>query len=424
MECEKTKDLLSEYIDGRLPVDEAAAIAAHLEDCRGCREVERELRATISLVARLAGKEAPEGFAEGVSAALERRMLLEPPPVGARRWRWAAWSFGGISAAAAAVVLAILIVHGPREGRLEHQVQTDTGIQVALREKRADEFSRIRIPTDAPPDVELRGDGIAEAPAEYDDRLAARHDDMRERLEKSEVADHLMDPGRQPDRDRYAALASAPPVIADSIDEPADILAYKAAEGLQRVLREAADISESPDGPAAGEAVERDTPAPMDDAWIDKQLTLAPPEALPGQEPQPVQMEFYSEQSALLSTAVFANNFLAPESRVTRAESTPETLTARLEGLSFQVLELSDERAVLHGRLEPVRILLNNFLLVEVSGLTQSGETPEEIVSQVDAETLDMVQRHHPVALGEPMHVQYIFVRRSAKEPAAPQDVE
>ncbi len=80
MECKRVTELLSEYIDGRLSVEDSAAIAAHLEGCAACRRAEAELRRTVALVCGLETKAAPEGFADAVAARLERSMLLDGRP--------------------------------------------------------------------------------------------------------------------------------------------------------------------------------------------------------------------------------------------------------------------------------------------------------------------------------------------------------
>ncbi|MHC4715146.1 MAG: anti-sigma factor family protein, partial [Planctomycetota bacterium] len=114
MNCREYSELMSEYIDGRLPVEDSAAIAAHLEQCANCRAVEEELRATVSLVSGLERLEAPEGFADGVKARLERRLLIEGPVRGRRR-RLLPWSLGGVALAAAAAILMVAFVHYGRD---------------------------------------------------------------------------------------------------------------------------------------------------------------------------------------------------------------------------------------------------------------------------------------------------------------------
>ncbi|MCD6406136.1 MAG: zf-HC2 domain-containing protein [Planctomycetes bacterium] len=112
MDCEKCRELLSEYIDGRLSVETSAALAAHLEECAECRALEGQLRATIALVAGLEKKSAPGDFADGVTAQLEREMLLEGP-ARPRKSRIVPWSLAGAGFAAAAVFLAMLCIWNP-----------------------------------------------------------------------------------------------------------------------------------------------------------------------------------------------------------------------------------------------------------------------------------------------------------------------
>ena len=97
MNCDKCRELLSEYIDGRLGIEDASAVAAHLETCAACRALDRELRASIALMGDLEVKSPPQGFADSVTARLERRMLLDTPSGPKRRaghsgpCRWPAW---------------------------------------------------------------------------------------------------------------------------------------------------------------------------------------------------------------------------------------------------------------------------------------------------------------------------------------------
>ncbi len=109
MDCKKCRELLSEYIDGRLSVETSAALAAHLEECAECRALEGELRATIAMVAGLEKKSAPGDFADAVTARLEREMLLEGP-ARPRKSRVITWNLAGAGLAAAAVVLAALYI--------------------------------------------------------------------------------------------------------------------------------------------------------------------------------------------------------------------------------------------------------------------------------------------------------------------------
>jgi hypothetical protein len=113
MDCRQASEALSEYIDGRLPVEDAAAVSAHLESCAVCRSLEGDLRRTVELVGGLEAKTPPADFADSIAARLERRMLLEEPAAAPRR-RVIGWPATGLGlAAAAALVVAVYVRYAP-----------------------------------------------------------------------------------------------------------------------------------------------------------------------------------------------------------------------------------------------------------------------------------------------------------------------
>src|SRR4030065_307893 len=59
MECAKTWDRLSAYLDGDLPEQEREGIAQHLRKCARCAEEERALKETLSLLRNLPPGQAP-----------------------------------------------------------------------------------------------------------------------------------------------------------------------------------------------------------------------------------------------------------------------------------------------------------------------------------------------------------------------------
>jgi hypothetical protein len=113
MNCDECRELLSEFIDERLPGETAAAVAAHLDECAKCSELETELRTTVSLLTGLE-RQAPEvDIAAAVQARLERQLLIAEPAPRSARAHLTPWRFAGIGAAAAAVVLAALYIWMP-----------------------------------------------------------------------------------------------------------------------------------------------------------------------------------------------------------------------------------------------------------------------------------------------------------------------
>jgi anti-sigma factor RsiW len=102
MSCEEARDLLRDAQRGRLPEEQAAAHAAHLEGCAACRAEDAAERALSEALARgLPRRAAP--------AALKRRLEARlapsaaPAPAPAPRWRRVAASIAVPLAVAAAV---------------------------------------------------------------------------------------------------------------------------------------------------------------------------------------------------------------------------------------------------------------------------------------------------------------------------------
>ena len=70
MNCNKTRQRLSEYLDGVLPDGERAALDAHLAECPECRTELESLRRTVEAVAGLPVRSAPVGFKGRLMARL------------------------------------------------------------------------------------------------------------------------------------------------------------------------------------------------------------------------------------------------------------------------------------------------------------------------------------------------------------------
>ncbi len=77
MECTRTDDLLSAYLDGDLPEREGEGFAEHLRHCPRCAGEEKALKETLSLLRNLPSEKAPSGLFEGV----RRRIAQETETV-------------------------------------------------------------------------------------------------------------------------------------------------------------------------------------------------------------------------------------------------------------------------------------------------------------------------------------------------------
>jgi len=66
MDCTRTENLLSAYLDGDLPEREREEFAEHLRQCSLCAGEEKALKETLSLLRNLPVEKAPSGLLEGV----------------------------------------------------------------------------------------------------------------------------------------------------------------------------------------------------------------------------------------------------------------------------------------------------------------------------------------------------------------------
>lgn len=69
MDCIELVELLTDYLDGALPTDEAAAIDAHLRICAACRAYLAQFRATIAALGSVDVAALPTQTQESILAA-------------------------------------------------------------------------------------------------------------------------------------------------------------------------------------------------------------------------------------------------------------------------------------------------------------------------------------------------------------------
>lgn len=70
--CRELVELVTDYLEGALNVDERARFEAHLADCEACRDYVEQMRTTVRLTGRVAAlHDRPEMTA--LLAALRRR---------------------------------------------------------------------------------------------------------------------------------------------------------------------------------------------------------------------------------------------------------------------------------------------------------------------------------------------------------------
>src|SRR4030067_2482762 len=110
MECARTWDRLSAFLDGDLPKKEREGIAQHLRQCARCAEEERALKETSSLLRNLPAGQAPPELLEGVRLRIAKEKSKTP--------LWKKLFLPAhikIPLEAAAVVLVFLLAYGGQQ---------------------------------------------------------------------------------------------------------------------------------------------------------------------------------------------------------------------------------------------------------------------------------------------------------------------
>jgi anti-sigma factor RsiW len=115
--CEEFFLLIQADLDGELDAAATAALAAHIADCPGCAELQRDLTALSS---RLRAEIRPHAAPAALRRSLEARLLPAPPPApsGFRRRLVPFASFGAGAAIAACLALLLLPAGADRDAEL------------------------------------------------------------------------------------------------------------------------------------------------------------------------------------------------------------------------------------------------------------------------------------------------------------------
>lgn len=106
--CRELVELLTDYLEGALSRDEAAAVDAHLAGCDACRTYLDQLRATMAALGSLPVATVSATTTDAVLAAFRGLPRREEPPVD-RSLRLRILIYGGIALVAAGVVVVDLV---------------------------------------------------------------------------------------------------------------------------------------------------------------------------------------------------------------------------------------------------------------------------------------------------------------------------
>lgn len=215
--CEEFAALLDLYVDGELSGEEAARVRAHLERCPGCQSYVDEALAIRAAFPEAEGTVVPEGFAEGVMAAvrtLENAKTSKTGPAGRRTVYWKKVLLP--LAACFAIVLAVR--HGPiRGGGSTSAASNDAApaaMDCAAPSGGVDNAADAEMPAEAAPQMETGSEenGLEAAPAPRitADEPAASVDGVQE-LENTVMTTS----GGQMPRTVYLTAAQAGELLAD-----------------------------------------------------------------------------------------------------------------------------------------------------------------------------------------------------------------
>ncbi len=106
--CEEFAPLLSAFVDGELTEEERAEVLAHVSECEECRRLLGELTALHAALGELEDEDVPEGFTEGVMAAVRAEKAAAKPQA-KKRSAWRRWMPMAACAAIVALAAAVTI---------------------------------------------------------------------------------------------------------------------------------------------------------------------------------------------------------------------------------------------------------------------------------------------------------------------------
>ena len=71
--CQEVVEVITDYLEGKLPPEDVAILEAHLALCDGCRWYLDQMRITIATVGRVEDEEVPGDLRDTVLAAFRKR---------------------------------------------------------------------------------------------------------------------------------------------------------------------------------------------------------------------------------------------------------------------------------------------------------------------------------------------------------------
>jgi predicted anti-sigma-YlaC factor YlaD len=71
--CQEVVELVTDYLEGRMSLEDVAVFEAHLDLCDGCRRYVEQMRITIATVGRIHEADVPDELRETLMAAFRGR---------------------------------------------------------------------------------------------------------------------------------------------------------------------------------------------------------------------------------------------------------------------------------------------------------------------------------------------------------------
>jgi anti-sigma factor RsiW len=73
--CQQVVEVITDYLEGKLPPEDVAILDAHLALCDGCQWYLDQMRITIATVGRIDDEEVPAELRETILAAFRNRSV-------------------------------------------------------------------------------------------------------------------------------------------------------------------------------------------------------------------------------------------------------------------------------------------------------------------------------------------------------------
>ena len=250
--CDEFAALLDPYIDGELSPEETARVREHLRSCDGCRAYVQAALIMRDAFPEAEDTEVPEGFAEGVMAAIR----ADAAPRKRRSPRWKK-TLLPLAACCAVVVLAVSSL--PR--------LSDTAVEGDVTAAQTER----QIPADAAASAEDSGAEDSASPTEEDGTGLAEAAESGDPTATAGAAPetYAIAPAAQeesePDADAKTSIVSQGKTAVEETEEPAapETYAIQTAPALTLTAAE------------AGTLLDGYTPTPQEDGTLAYELTAS-----------------------------------------------------------------------------------------------------------------------------------------------------